>query len=312
MSRQNNKLVTNIVFTRNRPLQLEAYLESLYRFFPRDLIATFVIYKVEQFTEQYEAVFSRFSDCIVIREGDFHGDVLGVIRRAETKYILFGIDDVAFHDCVDLGLIDRTFDQCRGDIFGFTLRFDPQSAADGGDAIVPVSVGDQCVYRLDWTRGQTPHSRYPFELCCTFYPTEMVKKIIDSSMNGNPVVRGLFKPGSPLIKCVGKVCSTRSILKSFGYFFSPNTLESWLCRWCKSHPGDFPNFTYFQKLCASAIQVNMVNTSTRNTFDGTDEHTVEALNEKYKEGYRFDIDDFIAHRPPELSCGKEYFKLIKR
>ena len=115
-----------------------------------------------------------------------------------------------------------------------------------------------------------------------------------------------------LIKCVGKVCSTRSILKSFGYFFSPNTLESWLCRWCKTHPGDFPNFTYFQKLCASAIQVNMVNTSTKNTFDGTAEHTVEALNEKYKEGYRFDIDAFAAHKPAELSCGREHFKLVKR
>ena len=31
-----SKKVSNIVFTRNRPLQLEGYLRSLYRFFPSE------------------------------------------------------------------------------------------------------------------------------------------------------------------------------------------------------------------------------------------------------------------------------------
>ena len=130
-------------------------------------------------------------------------------------------------------------------------------------------------------------------------------------MNNNPIVKKLFHPASFFVKSMGKLFSTRSILKSFGYFFSPNTLESWLCRWCKNHPEDFPNYTYFQKLCACAIQVNMVNTSTKNTFDGTAEHTVEALNTKYSQGYRFDIDSFAKNKPTQLSGGREYFKLVK-
>jgi len=306
-----SKLVTNIVFTKNRPLQLDAYLESLYRYFPQHLIKTFIIYKVELFKEQYESVFRKFSDCIVVREGDFHSDVIDVIGMVDTKYILFGIDDVVFHDSVDLDVVNRTFDEHGPEVFGFTLRFGPDSLDDSGDIVTEVSVADQQVYKLNWKEGRTPHSRYPFELCCTFYPAATVRKIIRDSMNHNPLIRKLFCPASPLVRCMAKVCSTRSILKSFGYFFSPNTLESWLCRWCKNHPADFPGFTYFQKLCACAIQINMVNTSTKNTFDGTTEHTVEALNEKYKQGYRFDIASFAANKPNKLSCGREYFKLLK-
>jgi len=32
------KTISNIVFTKNRPLQLDAYLESLYKFFSLELI----------------------------------------------------------------------------------------------------------------------------------------------------------------------------------------------------------------------------------------------------------------------------------
>ena len=73
----------------------------------------------------------------------------------------------------------------------------------------------------------------------------------------------------------------------------------------------FGDFTYFSTLCAAAIQVNMVNTTTRNTFDGAAEHTVEALNEKYKQGYRFDLDFGGLGKPNLPSCGQRYFKLIK-
>jgi hypothetical protein len=49
-----------------------------------------------------------------------------------------------------------------------------------------------------------------------------------------------------------------------------------------------------------------------NTFDGTDEQTVEALNKKYKQGYRLDIDYIVNNKPTSLSCGREYFRLTKR
>jgi hypothetical protein len=306
-----NKKISNIVFTKNRPLQLEAYLESLYKYFPSDLIQTYIIYKVELFAEEYEQLFKKFRDCIVIEESDFHSDFMQILDRIKTKYILFGVDDVVFFDSVDFEVIDRTFTEQGENIFGFTLRFSPESLKDSGDLITECTITREPTYRLNWKNGQTPHTRYPFELCCTFYTTESVKKIIYSSMSSNVVARSMFTPDSLLIKAFEKAGQKRSMLKSFGFFFSPNTLESWPCRWCRNNSEQLPDYTYFQKLCASAIQVNMVNTSTRNDHDDTDEHRIEALNDKYKQGYRLDIDFVAENRPKEPGCGQKYFQLIK-
>jgi len=306
-----SKMISNIVFTKNRPLQLDAYLESLYKHYPADLVQTYVIYKAELFGEEYEQLFRKFSDCIVVREDDFHSDFLRVLDMVETNYILFGIDDVVYFDCVDFDVIDKTFAEHEQDIFGFTLRFSPESLNGGGDVLTSLAVGKQQVYRVNWKQGRTPNTRYPFELCSTIYRTSLVKRIISGAMNNNPLAKRLFTPSSGLMRILGKAVSTRKILKKFGYFFSPNTLESWNCRWCQNHKDEFADCIYFQKLCASAIQVNMVNTSTRNIAEGTTEHTVEVLNEKYKKGYRLDTDFVHQDKPTSTRSGSEFFRLAK-
>jgi len=305
------KLITNITFTKNRPLQLDAYLESLYRHFPAELIQTHIIYKVERFEREYESLFRKFPAVQVIREGDFFADFMNLLDRIDTKYILFGIDDVVVFDSVRFEVIDETFAEFRDDIFGFTLRFSPTSLADSDDDIEECTVAGEPVYRLDWRKGRTRHTRYPFELCCTFYTTELIRKMMHRSMNSSVLIQTLFKPSSPLTRMLGPLGLRRSTLKRFGYFFSPNTLESWPCRWCRNHGGELPGFTYFQKICATAIQVNMVNTSTLNKHYGTGEHTVEALNDKYREGYVLDIDLVAAGKPQTAGSGPEYFGLTR-
>lgn len=306
-----SELISNIVFTKNRPLQLDAYLESLYRYFPAKLIKTYIIYNEELFSEQYNMLFRKYNKCVVIRESDFYSDFMNVLSQVNTKYILFGIDDVVFYDSVDFDLINKTFDEQGDNIFGFTLRFSPESLKDTGDVIEDISYAGEKVFRINWKEGKTQHTRYPFELCCTFYKTELVKKIIYSCMNLNPLVKNVFGTKSLIIKLLGNTGLRRKILKRFGYIYSPNKLESWPCRWAQKNKTKVPDCIYFQKLCASAIQVNMVNTTTRNDHDGTQEHTVEALNDKYKQNYRFDIEYISANKPSEPGCGREYFKLKK-
>jgi len=305
------KMISNIVFTKNRPLQLEAYLESLYRYFPRELIQTYIIYKLELFEEEYQQLFSKYADCIVIKENDFHGDFLKLLSQINTKFILFGVDDVVYFDSVDFEIIDETFSSFPEDTFGFSLRFSKESIGGGSDPVSEAVVAGQTIYSINWEQGRTPITRYPFELGATIYPTALVKKVINNTKNNNPLVSKLFSPSSVLIRMLGKVKSPRSILKSFGYFYGPNTLESWLCRWCQNNSELLPNYLYFQKICASAIQVNMVNTSTKNDFDSAVEHTVEALNERYKTGYRLDIDFVSKNKPTETHSGVESFKLTK-
>lgn len=303
--------ITNIVFTKNRPLQLEGYLRSLRRYLPAALMRTVIIYKAGLFESEYDEVFNEFSDIQIVRECDFHSDVLNALTQVETEYILFGIDDVVFFDSVDFGIIAETFSQAGNSIFGFTLRFSHDSVELKEDDIIEEYVNGQTIYKVDWTNGKSAHSRYPFELCCTLYRTELVRQILEGLLSKNLIAKGFFKPDSYLIKNLWKINLARSTLKRFGYFFSPNTFESWPCRWCQNNSNKLPRFTYFQKLCASAVQVNMVNVSTINTFDGTFEQSVEVLNEKYKQGYRLDVDYLITNRPYTMSCGQKYFRLIK-
>lgn len=304
-----NKVISNIVFTRNRPLQLEGYLESLYRYFPAKLFQTYVLYKVELFEEEYELLFRKYPDCVIIKEEDFHSDLLKLISQINTKYILFGVDDVVYFDSVDFEVIDETFNRFPEDTFGFSLRFSKESIESGNDPVSEAIVAGQTVYKIDWTQGHTPTTRYPFELCATIYPTGLVKKVINNEMNNNLLIKWFFSPGSVLMKVLGQSKLRRRIIKRFGYFFNPNTFESWNCRWCQNNSHQLTWFLFFQKLCASAIQVNVVNTSINNEINGSVEHTVEALNEKYEAGYRLDIDFVSQNKPKVTHCGLEYFKL---
>ncbi|MFH1671867.1 MAG: hypothetical protein ABIF87_00330 [Pseudomonadota bacterium] len=308
-------MISNIIFTKNRPLQLDGYLESLYRHFPAELIQTYVLYKEELFSEQYQQLFSKYPDCIVVKENDFHSDLLKIISQVDTKYILFGIDDVVYFDSVDFKVIDETFDKFSKDIFGFSLRFSEEIIKKGTDPISESTVAGQTVYSISWTQGLTPNTRYPFELCATIYRSELVKNIMKSSRNNNFLAEKVFAPSSPVVNILGKVLKKHSILKKFGYFYNPNTLESWNCRWCRRNSVQFPSRLYFQNICASAIQVNMVNTSTNqdtDEYDGLEIYTIETLNAKYQEGYRIDIKAIEKDKPKETHCGREYFRLTKR
>jgi hypothetical protein len=304
-------MITNIVFTKNRPLQLDAYLRSLHKHLLARLLQTRILYKPELFDQQYQDLFKNYPGCAVINEINFFSDFLTLLNQVTTKYILFGIDDVVYFDSVDFDLIDETFARFSEDIFGFSLRFSRDTIQVSGEPVSENAVAGQTVYALNWTRGQSASARYPFELCATIYPTRLIKRIITGGLNNNPVIRNLFSPSSALIKRLGKVISTRPVLKSFGYFFNPNTLESWNCRWCQNHSDRLPNLLCFQKQCAAAIQVNTVNTSTDNENQGSSDHTVEALGVKYKQGYRLDIDFVGRKKPAETHAGKEYFKLVK-
>jgi hypothetical protein len=305
-------MISNIVFTKNRPLQLDAYLESLYKYFPSKVIQTYIIYKEELFAKEYEQLFGKYKECIVIKESDFHSDFMRTLEQAGTKYILFGIDDVVYFDSVNLEVIEDIFEQQGENIFGFTLRFSPESLKGGGDIIEEHSAAGEKVFSVNWKNGRMPLTRYPFELCCTIYSTRLVKKIIYGSMNNNPFAKRFFSPSSAFIRFLSIIGRKRSTLKRFGYFFSPNTLESWPCRWCRNNNKQLPDYIYFQKLCASAIQVNMVNTSTGNEHHGVDEHTVESLNNKYKEGYRLDINYISENKPNATHCGKEHVVFRKQ
>jgi hypothetical protein len=160
-------------------LQLEAYLRSLRRYWPKAPIQTVVIYRPELFEHEYESVFEAFREIGVVKERDFHSDVLNVLAEIETEYVLLGIDDIFFFDSIDFDIVDETFCQAGDGIFGFTLRFGPQSLEIQDDEISSEQVGNQTGYKLAWTKGKSVHSGHPFEPCCNLYRASVVRQILD-------------------------------------------------------------------------------------------------------------------------------------
>jgi len=307
------KLISNLVFTKNRPLQLHGYLESLRRFMPADAIETYIIYKQELFSEEYQRCFGTFADCTVIREINFHRDFLTLLGALETPYILFGIDDVVYFDGVGTDVIEGAFRELGPELFGFTLRLDKSHMPDdftAGNVEERILYG-QPIFAVDWTRGRSDNTRYPFELCATVYRTTDIRRLLQGRVSPNRLAQRFLLPGSPVMTACGRLFRGRKVLKRLGFFFNPNTLESWCCRYVQQHPEQFGHYLAYQKMCAIAIQVNTVNTSTRNTSDGTSDHTVEALNAKYKQGYRLDVDFVAKDKPKDFSRGHEFLRLAK-
>ncbi|MHC4519079.1 MAG: hypothetical protein ACYTAS_10850 [Planctomycetota bacterium] len=303
------RMVTDIVFTKNRPLQLEGYLESLWRHFPAELIDVFVIYKPDHFDAEYRTVFRKYPQCTVIKETDFRTDLLELVGRTRTEYTLFGVDDVAFFDSVDLALVEGVFKREPDSVFGFSLRLSAEAVQRDGDKPERQTLGNEPVHRIDWTEARSPHASYPFELCATIYRTDLVKAIFDSARSHSLVAEKLFMPNSTFLRTLFPRKFQRKILKKFGYFFSPNTLESWNCRWCRRHARKLPRFLYFQRQCAAAIQVNTVNVTTSNASGGANEYPVTMLAEKYSQGYRLDIATIEKNKPTHIHGGSKHFAL---
>jgi hypothetical protein len=303
------KLVTNIVFTKNRPLQLHAYLESLYRHFSGEFIQTHIVYKAELFEREYALLFRAFPDCSVIREVDFHDDFLKLLDGVQTEYILFGTDDVVYYDSVNIKTIDETFRKFPNNILGFSLRLAPESLKESGDVITKCDIAGEYVYKINWKKTQNKTAGYPFELDGTVYKTKLVKKIVSNIAKERPLLKKIFRKNSRRVRFLKSIISMKDFLVLLETFHGPNTLEGYCCRWCKNHRSKLPHYFYFQKLCCSALQVNVVNTEVNNPIFGSCEHTVEALNEKYKQGYRLDVNFVAKNKPKQTHTGKSHFQL---
>ncbi|MBN1507462.1 MAG: hypothetical protein JW955_11480 [Sedimentisphaerales bacterium] len=299
--------VSNIVFTMNRPLQLHAYLASLYACFPRDAMQTYVLYKRDKFDEQYEEVFSAFPHIRRVTEENFHDDLYDLLMDLETPYVLFGTDDVVYFDGVDLTLVEKAFHAYPQAVFGFSMRLDP-ATLPATNAYDRLEIDGQPVYRVNWKKAQDRTARYPFELDGTFYEAALVRRVLQPVATEHPFLRHLLFE-SPLARILQCFSSMKDLRAYCNTYHNPNTYEGYCYRWCKTHKRQLPPYLLFQRLCVSAIQVNRVNTTVENAVDGSEERTVEALNEKFRQGYRLDIGFLRDHKPRATHVGGEYLRL---
>jgi len=276
---------------------------------PREMSQTYILYKPDLFGEQYDEVFNKFDYCKTIREKDFNRDFLGILGKVETEYINFGTDDVVYFDSVDFYVIEETFKAFKKKIFGFSLRMSPESIQE--HRIDSHRINGQDVYSVNWKKTKDKTARYPFELNGTIYRTELVREIVSHVSRDKEILKKIFAKNSFWARVASRLFSMKNFLILLNSFHNPNNLEGHSYRWIKTHKKRYPDKLFFQKLCSAAIQVNIVNTAVNNPIDGGDEHTVESLNEKFKQGYKFNVEALDKNKPKATHVGQEYFRLVK-
>lgn len=153
-------LLNVICFSKDRPLQLEAFIDSLGHFSGLPYSAISVIYACSPGIN-YDKLIKRRPDVNWIAETDFQADLMAAVERA-ADYVLLCCDDVVFKEYFDL---NRGIDllAARKDVFGFTLRLGTNIR------FMPAFERSDDILVWDWNAAKGSYWRYCWEVSATLY-----------------------------------------------------------------------------------------------------------------------------------------------
>lgn len=160
--------ISIIVFSKGRPMQMHAYLESLLKFSDAEQEMVTVLY-CETENIRYDKLMQRFPQIKWVKESKFETDLKQIISDA-GEYIMFGCDDVVFTGKFSLEKASAYLRE-HGQVFGYSMRL--------GDNIKPVPENlssDNAVLEWKWS-CDCQHYNYPWELDCTLYRKEDVVRM---------------------------------------------------------------------------------------------------------------------------------------
>lgn len=162
-------LLSVIVFSKDRPLQLHGYLESLIFYSKIKEEAINVIFK-ETPDIPYENVENSFKYIKWIKQTDFFQNLTCAINDSK-EFIMFGCDDVVFSSRINFEEAISTLKE--EEIFGFSLRLGKNIRPMPKDFL---SKGKSLVW--NWAKTNSPHWNYPWELDATIYRKSDIQDII--------------------------------------------------------------------------------------------------------------------------------------
>lgn len=159
-----------LCFSKDRPLQLEAFIESLMHYTGLEASDISVVY-TSSAGITYDTLIARHPDVDWVVETDFQRDLKAVLAKVEG-YVLLGCDDVVFKDYFDLNTPIRTL-QNDPDIFGFSLRLGTNirfvpDVEESGDILL-----------WDWRQARNEYWRYAWEVSASVYRAEFVRDYLE-------------------------------------------------------------------------------------------------------------------------------------
>lgn len=162
-----------IVFSKGRPMQLHAYLESMLMYSEIEQENISVLY-CESEGIDYSKVIKNFSKVNWIVENKFENDLRALIDKA-GDFIMFGCDDVVFNGKFDIEKAKQYLSD-NSEVFGFSMRL--------GKNIQPIPEDAVCnnnIMKWNWENSTQLHYDYPWELDCTLYRKEDVIELLSKT-----------------------------------------------------------------------------------------------------------------------------------
>lgn len=264
-------MISVIVFSKNRPLQLEAYLGSL--------LALSDIHS-EQITiildsdELYLDLIKKFPFCNWIKEkqyGGFDKTFRTVIDNfKDDENILFGVDDGIFVRGFPTRIIELVLK--KPEVLCFSLRL--------GRNIEPkINFPQNCVISMWKWPGMPGDYGYPIDLMCSIYKAKLIKDLCN--LNKQEMKCPNF------FESFGTNEVTKNYEKYSQYMTMFNTDGYFVCQDVSRVQDYFPN-----------------------KIQGTEEHSTENLIKIYKEGKKLDFQNLFNMSPSSVFVGRDYWKIL--
>ena len=170
-----------IVFSRDRPMQLDACLRSIERNAPYDGPIT-VVYRAtdDRFEAGYRAL-AAGERVRLVREGDFRSDVLAALEPSVAATVFHTDDDVFFRAPPGAPFL-------LPGVAAFSLRLGENTTycyPYGRPQTPPETGSDGPVIAWDWTR-LAPDFGYPLALNGHVMETRLVRRIVERARFSNP------------------------------------------------------------------------------------------------------------------------------
>jgi hypothetical protein len=257
--------VAGVVFSRDRPLQLEALLRSfLLHCCDREAVQLRVLYAATsaRHVALYEALAEEYPSVTFVRERDFRGDFLAAL--GDVPYVLLLVDDTLFVADFSLTEVTTALEE-RSEALGFSLRLGRNTTyvytLDRPQPMPPFAETSPGVLELDW-RAATFAFGYPLEVSSSLYRAGDLR----------PIVERLA-------------------------FTNPNTLEVELDRAARADSTLRGRLLCFERSVAFSAPLNVVQQVFPNRASGRVEYTAEALADAFAAGDRIDVTAYAGLVP---------------
>lgn len=260
-----------ILFSKNRPMQLRALLESMFHFVDGSIINSIrVIFTFDPGYENgYAKVSSEFPAVIFVKENDFKGQTISILEQS-IDHVCFLVDDIIFFRPVAGDVTPKSTDVCFSLRLGKNCKY--SHPANSWYSLPSLHEEGNSI-TWDWAKGEYDFG-YPF------------------SLDGH-----IFRRDDILQSCGSSI------------FRSPNSLENSLVYW-NPHMEKFKlmRMRAFHNSCLVGIPVNRVNNEVPNRFGLEFSITEPELQSIFDEGKRIAWEemDFSAIQGPHKEIKFEF------